>query len=127
MQKITSEQLVNGVLKYFNHEVIPKIGDTFTKLLIRTITINAESNLPTYVKFVEDFIQKPLISDLINPEEGAFEIEKLIDSVRQAVNEVGELEIKIPPVKFLSPEEKTLSFGASDISKLKQFLTNEIK
>ena len=59
-------------------------------------------------------------------EDGVFEVESIIDAARQAVNECGELTVKIPPVRFISPEEKVLSFGAGDISKLKQYLTNEI-
>lgn len=127
MQKIQPEQLVIGVLKYLNSEVIPKINDTFTKILLRTLTINAESNIQNYTKILEDFISKPIVCDILKPDNGSFEIESIIDSIRKAVNECGELEIKIPPVKLISPEEKVLSFGVSDISKLKQYLTNEAK
>ncbi len=127
MQKIKSEQLVTGVIKYLNVEIIPCIEDKFTKLLLRTMTISAESNLDSYTKLVDEFVRKPFISDLLKTEKDVFEIESLIDAVRQAVNECGELVIKIPPVKFISPEEKTLSFNNADISKLKQYLTDAIK
>lgn len=127
MQKIKSEQLVTGVIKYLNVEIIPCIEDKFTKLLLRTMTISAEANLDSYTKLVDEFVRKPFISDLLKTEKDVFEIESLIDAVRQAVNECGELVIKIPPVKFISPEEKTLSFNNADISKLKQYLTDAIK
>ena len=127
MQKIKSEQLVTGVIKYLNVEIIPCIEDKFTKLLLRTMTISVESNLDSYTKLVDEFVRKPFISDLLKTEKDVFEIESLIDAVRQAVNECGELVIKIPPVKFISPEEKTLSFNNADISKLKQYLTDAIK
>lgn len=127
MQKIKSEQLVTGIIKYLNVEIIPCIEDKFTKLLLRTMTISAEANLDSYTKLVDEFVRKPFISDLLKTEKDVFEIESLIDAVRQAVNECGELVIKIPPVKFISPEEKTLSFNNADISKLKQYLTDAIK
>ena len=126
MQKINSEQLISGIIKYLAAEIIPCIEDTFTKLALKTFTITTEKNAPAYVKAIENLIEKPFVSDFLKAEEGCFEVEDLIDAIRQAVNECGELTVKIPPVRFISPEEKTLSFNAADISKLKQYLTNAI-
>ena len=126
MQKINSEQLISGIIKYLATEIIPCIEDTFTKLALKTFTITTEKNAPAYVKAIENLIEKPFVSDFLKAEEGCFEVEDLIDAIRQAVNECGELTVKIPPVRFISPEEKTLSFNAADISKLKQYLTNAI-
>lgn len=126
MQKINVEQLLSGAMKYLTAEVIPAVEDTFTKFALKTLTLTTANNAPAYIKSLEQMINKPFISDLLEVEDGSFEIEKIIDAVRQAVNECGELTIKIPPVKFISPEEKTLRFGANDISSLKQYLTNAI-
>lgn len=127
MKKINAEQLLRGFIKYLNIEIIPCIDDTFTKLLLRTFTITTESNADVYVKAITDFAKTEFISDILHAENDTFEIEMLIDALRQAVNECGELVVKIPPIKFVSPEEKTLSFNAADISKLKQYFTNEIE
>lgn len=125
MQKINSEQLVNGLMKYLNAEIIPHVSDTFTKLLLKTLVISSQANAPAYTKTVDSMVSGPFISDLLKVEDGLLDIEGFIDALRQAVNEVGELVVKIPPVKLISPEEKTLRFNAEDISKLKQYLTNE--
>ena len=126
MEKINSEQLVSGVVNYITTEIIPCVEDTFTKLALKTFAITADTHAPAYIKAVDGFMSKPFISDIVNAEDGVFDIESLIDAVRQAVNECGELTIKIPPVRFISPQEKTLTFKASDISNLKQYLTNAI-
>lgn len=127
MKKINAEQLLRGFIKYLNTEIIPCIDDTFTKLLLRTFTITADSNSKAYEKMISDFSKSGFIADMLHTENDTFEIEMLIDALRQAVNECGELVVKIPPIKFVSPEEKTLSFNAADISKLKQYFTNEIE
>lgn len=127
MKKINSEQIIKGFIKYLNTEIIPCIDDTFTKLLLRTFTITAESNSKAYEKAISSFVKSGFVADMLHAENDVFEIEMLIDALRQAVNECGELVIKIPPIKFVSPEEKTLSFNAADISKLKQYFTNEIE
>lgn len=124
MEKITSKQLISGVVKYLTAEIIPCVDDTFTKLALKTLAITAETRTPAYIKAVENLLQNPLISDIVAAQDGVFEVESIIDAVRQAVDECGELTIKIPPVRFISPEEKTLTFKASDISSLKQYLTN---
>lgn len=127
MKKINSEQIIKGFIKYLNTEIIPCIDDTFTKLLLRTFTITAESNSKAYEKAISSFVKSGFVADMLHTENDVFEIEMLIDALRQAVNECGELVVKIPPIKFVSPEEKTLSFNAADISKLKQYFTNEIE
>ena len=124
MEKITSKQLISGVVKYLTAEIIPCVDDTFTKLALKTLAITADTRTPAYIKAVENLLQNPLISDIVAAQDGTFEVESIIDAVRQAVDECGELTIKIPPVRFISPEEKTLTFKASDISSLKQYLTN---
>lgn len=125
MQKINSEQLVNGLMKYLNAEIIPHVSDTFTKLLLKTLVISSQANAPAYTKTVDCMVSGPFISELLKVENGLLDVEGFIDALRQAVNEVGELVVKIPPVKLISPEEKTLRFNAEDISKLKQYLTDE--
>ena len=125
MQKINSEQLVNGLMKYLNAEIIPHVSDTFTKLLLKTLVISSQANAPAYTKTVDSMVSGPFISELLKVEDGLLDVEGFIDALRQAVNEVGELVVKLPPVKLISPEEKTLRFNAEDISKLKQYLTDE--
>lgn len=124
MNKINSEQLLTGFIKYLAAEIIPCVEDTFTKLALKTFTITTQKNADAYLNALDDFIEKPFVNDFLKVEDGCFEVEELIDAARQAVNECGELTVKIPPVRFISPQEKTLSFNAADISKLKQYLTN---
>ena len=126
MNKINSEQLVKGVMSYLNTEIIPCIEDPFTKIVLKTMTITAESKMSAYKKVVDDLLTNPFVKELVEVDNtGTFEIETLIDSLRKAVNECGELTIKVPPVPLISPEEKVLGFNSTDISKLKQYLTNE--
>ena len=126
MEKINAEQLLSGFIKYLSAEVIPCVEDTFTKLALKTFAITTTNSAPAYIKVLEEMISRPFAADLLKVEDGCFEIESIIDAIRQAVNECGELTIKIPPVKFISPQEKTLRFSANDISSLKQYLTNAV-
>ena len=126
MEKINAEQLLSGFIKYLSAEVIPCVEDTFTKLALKTFAITTTNSAPAYIKVLEEMISRPFAADLLKVEDGCFDVESIIDAIRQAVNECGELTIKIPPLKFISPQEKTLRFSANDISSLKQYLTNAV-
>ncbi len=126
MQKINAEQLITGLIKYITAEVIPNIDDTFTKLALKTFTISAANRADAYANVIHAVASKPFVADLLKAEDGCFEVESLIDAARQAVDECGELTVTIPPVRFISPQEKTLRFKAADLSTLKQYLTNAI-
>ena len=126
MEKINAEQLLSGFIKYLSAEVIPCVEDTFTKLALKTFAITTTNSAPAYIKVLEEMISRPFAADLLKVEDGCFDVESIIDAIRQAVNECGEITIKIPPVKFISPQEKTLRFSANDISSLKQYLTNAV-
>lgn len=128
MNKVTSEQLMKGIFSYLNTEIIPCVEDKFSKLILKTLVISAETKMEAYKSLIDELLKNPFAKDFLEVDDkGTFEIETLIDSMRKAVNECGEITIKIPPVKFLSPEEKVLSFNSSDITKLKQYLTFETK
>lgn len=128
MNKITSEQLIKGLVSYLNTEIIPCIDDRFTKLILRTFTNTVEVKMSAYKNLVEDYLKSPFAKDFLEVDsKGTFEVETIIDSLRKAVNDCGELTVTIPPIRFISPEEKILGFNSSDISKLKQYLTVEAK
>lgn len=125
MNRIKSETLVDGIMEFINSNVIPSIDDTFLKIAMKTAIITAAANKEAYVKMTEGYLNTDFFSALLKRDsEGYFEVESLIDAIRQAMNECGELKITFPAIKFLSPTEKVLIFKANDITALKQYITN---
>ena len=125
MNRIKSETLVDGIMEFINSNVIPSIDDTFLKIAMKTAIITAAANKEAYVKMVDGYLDTDFFSTLLKRDsEGYFEVESLIDAIRQAMNECGELKITFPAIKFLSPTEKVLIFKANDITALKQYITN---
>lgn len=125
MNRIKSETLVDGIMEFINSNVIPSIDDTFLKIAMKTAIITAAANKHAYVKMVDGYLDTDFFSTLLKLDTGGyFEVESLIDAIRQAMNECGELKITFPAIKFLSPTEKVLIFKANDITALKQYITN---
>lgn len=127
MNKIKSEQIVLGFAKYLNKEILPCVQDPFTKIAIRMFAVSTELKVETFKSFMDAILKNQFVSEFFEVDEnGYFNMEFFIDALRKAIDDCGELVVKIPPVKFLSPEEKILRFTSEDVSKLKQYLTNEI-
>ncbi len=125
MNRIKAETLVDGIMEFVNSNVIPSIDDTFLKIAMKTAIITAAANKDAYVKMAEGYLNTDFFLALLKRDsEGYFEVESLIDAIRQAMNECGELKITFPAIKFLSPTEKVLIFKANDITALKQYITN---
>lgn len=125
MNRIKSDTLLKGIMSYINDCMIPAIDDTFMKITLKTITITSSTKMESYKQILDNYINTDFGKSFLKVDEnGYFEIETLIDAVRQAMNDCGELKITFPAIKFLSPQEKILTFTANDISNLKQCITN---
>lgn len=115
---VSKQQLVNGVVKFAKMDVLPKIPDKTFKLVMATGIAMLENN----PDIVDPLLKNPMVSAILNEEDGLYETDDLKEALIDAMKEYGDLKIKIPGIKFLSPEEKELSFGAQDISRLSEYI-----
>lgn len=117
---VTKQQIINGVVKYAKNEIINKIIDKPLKMIIATCISMMEVN-PS----VADFIFKnPMICAILNENDGMYDIDGLIEVIGKTMDEYGDFPVKIPAIKFISPSEKELTFGAGDIRKLKDYIVS---
>lgn len=124
MKKINSEMLVDGIIEYVDTKVIPNIEDKFLKIVLKTVLVGASQKKNAYEKLIKEYLKNSFIQDIFDVEDDSFDIELLIESLKTAIDQYGDLRFVFPPVKFISPEEKILSFNAKDLSDLKQVLIN---
>lgn len=115
---VTKQQIINGVVKYAKNEIIDKIIDKPLKMIIATCVSMMEVN-PAVVDVV---FNNPMVRAILHENDGKYEIDDLIEIVEKTMNEYGDFPVKIPAIKFISPAEKELSFGANDIKKLKDYI-----
>ena len=97
------ERLINGVSEYVKREVMPNISDAGTKIVIST-AIAAVKRDPSVLPALE----------MIN--------ETWIDALMESVKEYGSVSITIPKIPLISPAESKLTFTASDLERLKQYI-----
>lgn len=115
--KVTKDQIINGAISYAEAEVVPQVGDKAMQIII-AIAVKAVRANPHLVDSM--FENKTLQTFLKADDDGCFEIDDAFKYASEAVRQYGPFPIEIPAVPFISPSEKTLSFGESDIAELKK-------
>lgn len=117
--QVTKQQIVNGIIKYSKSEMIPKIADKTFKIILSAATSMIEINPEIITRFLDD----PTISLMLMESEGTYDIDAISGVLEKTLEEYGTFPIKVPGIKFISPEEKELNFGISDIKTLKSYIT----
>ena len=116
---VTKSEIINGVVKFAKNEVIDKIPDKALKMIIATgvsvIEINPE--------VADNFFNNPMVSTILKEEDGKYNLDKTFEIVEKTLTDYGDFPVKIPPIKFLSPNEKELTFSLVDVSKLKEYIS----
>lgn len=115
----SKNQIVNGLIKYVELEVISKVEDKALQIVL-AIGITA---LKRNQDLIDAILKNPFINYLVKEtEDGKYDLEEVFDIMDETLKTYGKLPINIPAIKFISPTEKTLKFSTEDISKLKQFM-----
>lgn len=116
---VTKSEIINGVVKFAKNEVIDKIPDKALKMIIATgvsvIEINPE--------VADNFFNNPMVSTILKEEDGKYNLDKTFEIIEKTLTDYGDFPVKIPPIKFLSPNEKELTFSLVDVSKLKEYIS----
>lgn len=118
----TKQHIVNGLVKYSKNEIIPKISDKAFKIIVSAATTMIEFHPEIITKYLDN----EMISSILMENGGFYDIDMVVETLEKTLEEYGDFSLKIPGIKFISPEEKVLNFTAADIKKLKTYITGEL-
>lgn len=108
----TSEQVLNGVVKYIDNEVLTKL-DTKGKIFLGTgITIALKNSQNLLQKIQNNEIVKALG---IVDESGQYDIDLLAEHLKANAQKYGKLQFNVPVVG-------TLTFSAEDVDRIKEYI-----
>lgn len=115
----SKNQIVNGLIKYVELEVISKVEDKALQIVL-AIGITA---LRRNQDLIDAVLKNPFINYLVKEtDEGKYDLDEVFDIIGETLKTYGKLPVTIPAIKFISPTEKTLKFSTEDIAKLKSFM-----
>lgn len=116
---VTKNQLVNGVVKFIETDLIPDIGDRNMKFVLSM----AKDSLKENPDLADSFLNSPMVSTLIGETEGEYNITQFSTILKEVLSEYSSYPVTIPKIPLFSPVEKTLKVTAEDIDKLVSYMT----
>jgi hypothetical protein len=118
---VTKKELLTGVVKFVKNEVIPHIGDRSLKMVVSAglYAVDAKPDI------VDSFFSNPLVATILQVEDGKYDTELVFKVLDNLVAEYGGIPITIPPIKFITATENTLTFRSGDVARLKEYVLKE--
>ena len=116
---VSKADIITGVIKYTKAEIVDKITDKPLKIIIATCIAAIEIN-PTVADAI---FNNEFVSMILSEKDGRYDLDIMFSALEKAVMEYGEFSITIPAIKFISPNEKELTFTMSDVHTLKTYIS----
>lgn len=118
---VTKKELLTGVVKFVKNEVIPYIDDRSLKMVMSAglYAIDAKPDI------ADSFFTNPLVATILQAEDGKYDTELVFKVLDNLVEEYGGIPVTIPPIKFITATEHTLTFYGGDVAKLKEYVEKE--
>lgn len=120
---VTKKQLLKAFVKYVKKEVIPGINDRSLQMVL-SAALYAIDAKPDIVNSIFD---NTFVSALIQGEDDRYDTDTLFTALTNVANEFGGIPIVIPPIKFITSKESTITFGENDINTLRQYVEQSCK
>lgn len=118
---VTKKELLIGAVKFVKNEVIPHIGDRSLKMVVSA----GLYAIDTKPDIVDSFFSNPIVATILQVEDGKYDTELVFKVLDDLVAEYGGIPITIPPIKFITATENTLTFCSGDVAKLKEYVLKE--
>lgn len=115
----TKAQIVSGAANFLRSEVIPHIPEvTFRGMLEAGATM-----VELAPQIVDKYFGMPIVAMALQEQDGAYDLDFAETAICKAMEKHGSWTITIPGIKFISPQEKTLTFTPNDVKTLKRYIT----
>ena len=120
---VTKKQLLKAFIKYVKKEVIPGISDRSLRMVLSAAlyAIDAKPDI------VNPIFSNPLVAALLQGEGDRYDTDVLFTALTNVANEFGGIPIVIPPIKFITSSESTITFTESDISTFKRYVDKSLE
>lgn len=118
---VTKKELLTGIVKFVKNEVVPHIGDRGLKMILSAAlyAVDAKPDI------ADAFFTNSLVATILQGEDGKYDTDLVFKVIDNLVEEYGGIPVTIPPIKFITATEHTLTFYSGDVAKLKEYVEKE--
>lgn len=123
--RVTKEQLIKGTIEYIGEDVIPQITDDKALQILLDIMVNS---VKANSKLADPIFENNTVKTFLKcNDDGTYDLEGSFNIISSSVKKYGPFPVVIPPIKYVSPKEKELSFTESDIAELKRRIERSVE
>ena len=120
---VTKKKLLTAIIKFVKNEVIPHISEKPLKMVLSAAIYTVDSK----PDIIDPFLNNPVVAAILQGDSGEYDTALLFGVLDSLVTEYGGIPVTIPPIKFITSTETTLTFYSGDVEKLKWYVMEEIK
>lgn len=118
---VTKKKLLTAVVKFVKNEVIPHISEKSLKMILSAALYTVDSK----PDIIDPFLNNPVVAAILQGKNGEYDTDLVFGVLDSLVIEYGCIPVTIPPIKFITSTETTLTFYAADVEILKAYVTKE--
>lgn len=118
---ITKKELLTAIIKFIKNEVIPHISEKPLKIVLSAALYTVDSK----PDIVEPVLNNSVVSAILQGNNGEYDTSLIFAVLDNLVKEYGGIPVTIPPIKFVTSTETTLTFYSGDVEKLKEYVMKE--
>lgn len=111
--EVTKAQIAKGVAGFIFEDMMPHVDDKGMQFVMGVFAGSLEAN----PKALDNLLSNSFFS-MAAQSGNNYDLSILKQSVANAIDKCGKLEITIPGIKFISPEDKVFQFNKEDINRL---------
>lgn len=117
----TKKELLTAIIKFAKNEVITHISEKPLRMVLSAVLYTVDSK----PDIIDPFLNNPVVAAVLQGENGEYDTSLLFGVLDNLTHEYGGIPITIPPIKFVTSSETTLTFYSGDIEKLKEYVLKE--
>lgn len=118
----TKKELLTAIIKFAKNEVITHISEKPLRMVLSAVLYTVDSK----PDIIDPFLNNPVVAAVLQGENGEYDTSLLFGVLDNLTHEYGGIPITIPPIKFVTSSETTLTFYSGDIEKLKEYVLKEV-
>ena len=118
---VTKKKLLTAIIKFVKNEVIPHISEKSLKMVLSAAIYTVDSK----PDIVDSFLNNPVVAAILQGDSGEYDTTLIFGVLDSLVTEYGGIPVTIPPIKFITSTETTLTFYGADVEVLKAYVTKE--
>lgn len=113
MSNFTSEQIIEGLMKYADTEIIYKLPTT-GKWVVGTAIVLASNKLPAVVEYIKSIPAAQMLG--IVDEAGNIDADQILEALRKTADRYGSMTVTFPLVG-------SMTFSSDDVERLKTYIS----